>query len=229
MEEKKYIIINNKKIPIEPKTFNDEDFLDRDIMRENCLIIRDCFEKNNLFYGLIYGTLLGAIREKNFIEYDHDADIYLLHEDKEKFLQIVLDCFLKRGFKVIREGRNTISLIRKENYIDFYFFEKKDIRKKHYRFMGPAKYPAKILEESMYYLFLGKSFRIPKHYLSFLEISYGKDWKTPKKNFPPQAYRNNLHGVLSKTLRNFFPSRSKGREFLKTLKNKYKFLNIFRI
>jgi len=37
-------------------------------------------------FGLIYGTLLGAIRENNFIEDEEDINIFILNENKEVFL-----------------------------------------------------------------------------------------------------------------------------------------------
>ncbi len=229
MKEEKYIVIKEKKIPLSPIVFDDEKFIDRNIMKENFLILRNCLEENNIFYGLIYGTLLGAIRERNFIEYDHDADIYLFYEDKKRFLEVVLEDLLNKGFKIIRERRNMISLIRKDNYIDFYFFERKPIRKKAYRFMGPIKYPAEILEKSIQYSFLGEMFRIPKNYIRFLEISYGKDWRTPKKNCLAQTYSNYFHKNLSKILRDLFPAKTKRKYFLKKIKDNCKPLRNIRI
>ena len=45
--------------------------------------------KNNLKYNLAYGTALGAIREKGFIEWDTDIDIMVSIDDYEKFCSIL--------------------------------------------------------------------------------------------------------------------------------------------
>lgn len=53
--------------------------------------IHEVCQKYGLQYFMIYGTLLGAVRHKNFIPWDDDADIAMPREDYEKFLKIAAE------------------------------------------------------------------------------------------------------------------------------------------
>lgn len=67
-------------------------FLDKKEIQERlfnmALLYKKICEENNLRYYIAYGSLLGAVREKDFIPWDDDMDFVMPREDYEKFLKI---------------------------------------------------------------------------------------------------------------------------------------------
>lgn len=60
----------------------------------------DFLERHNLRYIACGGTVLGAVRHKNFIPWDDDIDIYLPRADHERLLDLK-DEMRKEGFDVL--------------------------------------------------------------------------------------------------------------------------------
>ena len=58
------------------------------LLFEILVTIDELCQKHGITYFLDSGTLLGAVREKDFIAWDDDADITMKREDYEKFLSV---------------------------------------------------------------------------------------------------------------------------------------------
>ena len=163
----------------EPQEFTlGSKIIGRAISKENLILFKQIMEKNNIAFSLAYGTLLGAIRENNFIAHDEDTDVAILAENENDFLNILFE-LKENDFVVGRYEQNLLSIIRKGEYIDIYIFEKS--------LFGYRKFANEVLKEeylleTIKYNFLDNDFNIPSKYIQYLEEHYGNDWKIPKKN-----------------------------------------------
>jgi hypothetical protein len=169
--------------------------LDREVSKLNLLDFRQLLNHNQISFGIIYGTLLGAVRESDFISYDEDTDVFILDENREKLLSLLFD-FRKIGFEVARHENSLLSIIRNNDYIDIYFFRKNIFGN---RVCNGDSLNPKYLESFDSIDFLGVPFNTPNNYISFLKKAYGKDlivdnkWRAPRKNSPAK-----VKGLLSK-------------------------------
>jgi hypothetical protein len=92
------IVTKNGVIKIKNKDFSEPNkHLDIDIAKKNLLDLKEVMDRSGVKFGLIYGTLLGAYREKNFIKHDYDTDLFVLEEVKQDLLDS-LPGLIKIGF-----------------------------------------------------------------------------------------------------------------------------------
>lgn len=150
--------------------------IDKQIAFENLCLFKSLCEKNNYRFFLAYGTLLGAIREKDFIEHDEDIDLGALFEDKDVLLSMLFE-LRDNGFEVIRwDERGLMSIMRKGEYIDIYMY--KPLSRNLYAVCG-APFPKEFIDNQTIITFKGVDFYAPTDSEKNLEFFYGKEWRTP--------------------------------------------------
>jgi len=158
---------------------------------KNLLLFKEVLDLYEVKFLLDGGTLLGAYRDKDFCEDDHnDVDLTTLN-DGEMIMEIIEEA-CKRGFELYHYwGRNDVApnttmqiAIQKDGLkIDLMF---KEIKKKMAWwtvFGGPNKVTYKSVPASSYLEtaevdFQGTKFLIPKHVEDYLKLRYG-NWKIP--------------------------------------------------
>ena len=167
--------------------------MNRRVARENLLDIKKILDKVKIPFWLNTGTLLGAMREKNFIAWDHDVDLRIRVTDWKNLVQ---DSFKKAGFacglvpppyagklplfKYLRLGRHTHLPI---NLAFAYHYRPDDVyvtwaqRPDNIGNLTPAHF----YRHDQFINFLGTSFRVPHDPVAFLVRIYGKRWKVPIK------------------------------------------------
>ncbi len=173
------------------------------------------FKELNIPYWLEYGTLLGAVREKNFIKHDLDIDLGLFLKD---YSDENLNIFEKYGFKLIR--RIIIDDAKyglEESYaykgvtIDLFYFSK---NKKGFYSHGfrneygkswskTIKDNGGLIVREIYFPysgfdeidFLDRKYPIPKDTHSHLKAFYGDNYMIPNAQWNPYTMATNIHTI----------------------------------
>lgn len=87
------------------------------------LVDKICRE-NDIKYSIAYGTLMGAVRHKNFIPWDDDADVMMTRGEFVKFKEAVEKYPDIMLFKILFTDRfSTKELFEKGIYIDIFVFD----------------------------------------------------------------------------------------------------------
>lgn len=177
------------------------------IAKENLLLLKNILDQNHVLFLLAYGTLLGAAREHDFIAHDEDIDLIMMKKDMPKFLSLLFE-LRENGFEIARyESRGFLSIIRKGEYIDFYFFD--DYPK------DPALsyccmdiYPKALLEDTAPIEFQGAMFQAPRDYIKYLEFNYGSNWHTPIPyvNFKMSSFQK-MKSLLAQYIKILLPEK----------------------
>lgn len=159
----------------------------------------------NIKHWILYGTLLGAIREKDIISYDYDFDLGVFYEDTEKILalnDILPDKKYKfeKGFGTLYNVKNKkdrkylwrVSIKVMYNDIpvgDLYIYKKcedgfmrrYDPREKIY-FWPNSTFPYFLIDKLDYLNINNSIFPAPSCGKILIEYYYGPLWKTPIKS-----------------------------------------------
>jgi phosphorylcholine metabolism protein LicD len=88
---------------------------------ENMVIARDVLSAHDIQLFLAFGTLLGALREKNFIPHDDDVDVQIFESAEKAFISAIPG-LEARGLTFLEkiDSPRVYSFVRKGEQIDFF-------------------------------------------------------------------------------------------------------------
>ncbi len=156
--------------------------INKEIAQNNLFELKNILDASQINFLLIAGTLLGAIREHDFIDHDEDIDLAFLDEDRAKVLDVIPQLLLS-GFEIARyDDRGLLSVIRDGEYIDLYFFKEKE-GEKGIRTCCGWLVLEKFLVNTTHIDFKGNLFAAPNDYVEYLKCEYGDNWMVPVKWF----------------------------------------------
>lgn len=131
--------------------------------------------------GPIFGSLLGMIRDNDFISWDEDVDMYILKEQEDDFRSLLWK-LREHGFELVRyDKRGLYSLMRDGEYVDYYVFRLISGEVRHNG--GPGFLLDKYFNDVVDFDFKGVTLTVPRDSEELLSFSYGDNWRTPIRYF----------------------------------------------
>lgn len=156
--------------------------MDQESAKANLADLKRVFDKHNIKFCLIFGTLLGAIRDKNFIPWDSDTDILCFREDYRK-IDKALDEMESIGFYCPRRELPMLDhyLIRNGEKIDINWVL--DNGHNELLYADWIKWDKKFFQFPLPTIsFNGIEIAIPSNTKELLQLTYGDTWETPIQN-----------------------------------------------
>lgn len=159
-------------------------------MIEDLQILSVYLDKIDICWGPAFGTLIGIVRNDNFIPWLPNFDIFILKEDEERFKD-VLWLLMDEGFKLVRyERRGLYYLERKGEFFKVFVLRKISSEIRHTG--GSDFIHEKYIQNTVKWDFKGVELNVPQELDEYLSFQYG-DWIIPSQT---KFYKRNLLGRM---------------------------------
>ncbi len=157
-------------------------------------LARDILQQRGINPVISDGTVLGVVREGDFIPWDWDAEIFVTYEEvRHKGKELVMD-FINGGFKISHRRfgrRNWKIVVEKYNFLieirawyqERGYFKRRDDMGSEYQI------PKAYMLQRKTVVLRGENYLAPLDYEGYLTHVYG-DWQTPVKSDRRRSYLN---------------------------------------
>lgn len=174
--------------------------MDRGVARENLELFTGIMNRNSFDFFIFFGTLLGAVREGDFIAHDYDTDTVIMPRDRVRLLD-VLPVLREAGFEFARckNGYGAIfTFMRRNEFIDVYVAEeRRGFPWRRCWNVDGTLISHGLLTDFIRIRFLGMSLRVPRDHECVIEEMYGPDWRQAKRNCSARVAFDYRHPCLS--------------------------------
>jgi len=150
----------------------------QEVMTENLHVLSVYLDKIDINWGPAFGTLIGVVRNNDYLPWKAVFDIYILKEDEERFKD-VLWMLRDEGFDLVRHERRGLYYLRRKNeFIKVFILHKISSDVRHTG--GSDFIHEKYLQNTVKWVFKGIELNVPAEVDEYLEFQYGTDWVIPK-------------------------------------------------
>ena len=150
--------------------------IDKERMTESLKLLSVYLDKIGINWGPAFGTLIGIVRNDDYLPWSPNFDIYILKEDEERFKD-VLWALIDAGFELARYERRGLYYLKKDGeYFKIFVLHKISSDVRHTG--GTDFIHEKYLQNTTKWEFKGISLNVPSDVDEYLTFQYG-DWTTP--------------------------------------------------
>ena len=150
---------------------------DYEMALENLSVLKVYLDKVGINWGPAFGTLIGIVRNDDFLPWAQRIDLYILKEDEERFKDVIW-MLAEVGFRLERyERRGIYGFTRGGISVMFYVFRKISYEVRHSG--GRDFIFEKYIQNTVKWDFKGVELNVPAEVDEYLTFQYG-DWIIPK-------------------------------------------------
>jgi len=176
--------------------------IDESMMTMNLRELSVYLDKIGINWGPAFGTLIGIVRNDNYIPWSPNFDIYILKEDEERFKD-VLWILNDNGFELVRYERRGLYYLKKRGeYFKIFVLHKISYDIRHTG--GSDFIHEKYLQDTTKWEFRGVMLNIPSEVNEYLTFQYG-DWTKPIQTVFYKGKVNKWKRLLTMCIQDILP------------------------
>jgi hypothetical protein len=158
------------------------------LQAEGLLLLKGVLEAMGCQWFLAGGTLLGAVRDGDFIRWDWDVEVDLLTEEVMSRDGDIIRALLAHGFEPTKVDRtyDNFKIVAARHGVDYELLGRR--LKNGLRYRRMTQVPARFFEAQESVVLRGESYPCPSPAEDFLASLYGPDWRTPKRTSCKATY-----------------------------------------
>jgi phosphorylcholine metabolism protein LicD len=164
------------------------------LQNEGLISIKKILDEIKVINYLSSGTLLGAVREKDFIRWDWDVQMYLLMENAFPLRYKISESLSKGRFSIYKfiDSEDSLKWDVRKNGIVFELTAWSLDGKWRHRKKKSMKVPSYLFNGNCEINFKGVNYRTLNPPEDYLEFCYG-NWKTPIRTSDKKIYMTSEH------------------------------------
>lgn len=152
--------------------------INKEAMMDNLEVLSVYLDKIDINWGPAFGSLIGIVRNDDFLPWNPVFDIYILKEDEERFKD-VLRLLKEVNFELVRYERRGLYYLRRNNeWIKVFVLHKISADVRHTG--GGDFIQETYLQNTIKWNFKGIELNVPAKVDEYLEFRYG-NWYKPKQ------------------------------------------------